>query len=107
MKLRIESGALYLNNKHFCLVRAGDGRNGIRSGSGKAYTKYSPEHGRVLAYSAEHGWLGASPECDIVLGRVRHRSGVLPCVAELDRLVWHLEEHEFGDGEPCTLTVKP
>lgn len=107
VKLMVDSGTLYLNNKHFCLVGAGNGRNGIRHGSGKVYTKYSPEHGRVLAYSDEHGWIGASSECDIVLGRVRHRANVLPCVVELDRLVWRIEEHEFGDGEACTITVNP
>lgn len=105
MKLRIEHDTLFLNNQHFCWVEAGNGRGTIESGTGKVFTKYSPEHERVLAYSTAHGWIGAYPECDIVLGRVRHRTGLLPSVAELDRLVYHLEEHEFGDGEQCTLRV--
>ena len=40
------------------------------------------------------GWIGASPECDIVLGGVRGRNGVIPSPSALGRLLALIEAKE-------------
>src|SRR5574343_569841 len=104
MKLKIEDGALYADNIRFCLVGVGNGRPNLPTGRYEVTTQYSTVHGKVLPDAIGLGWIGASYECDCVLGSVLSRNGVLPSQGALSRLLAMLEVAE-GNGSTVWLEV--
>lgn len=104
MNLSIEDGILYVDNLRFCLAEAGNGRPNIPTGRYEVATQYAHVHGKVLPDAIGLGWIGASYECDCVLGSVRGRNGVLPSQGSLGRLLAMLEVAE-GNGSTVWLEV--
>jgi len=104
MKLKIEDGALYANNLHLCLAGVGNGRPNLPTGRYEVTTQYAHVHGKVLPDAIGLGWIGASYECDCVLGSVLGRNGVLPSQGALSRLHTMLEVAE-GNGSTVWLEV--
>lgn len=104
MKLTISGGALRADNVFLCHAGVGNGRPNLPAGRYPVSTQYSHVHGRTLADAIGLGWLGPSPECDIVLGGVRGRSGVIPSQHAFGRLLAILEVAE-DRGEAVTLEV--
>ena len=104
MKLKIEDGALYADNIRFCLVGVGNGRPNLPTGRYEVATQYATVHGKVLPDAIGLGWIGATYECDCVLGSVLGRNGVLPSQGSLGRLLAMLEVAE-GNGQSVWLEV--
>jgi len=105
VKVGIENGRMYLNNTHFCLVEAGNGRDCILSGSYELSSQFSHSHGRVLPKADGAGWIGADAGCDIILGGVRGRTCIIPNPSFVDALLVKLEVAE-GLGKYVLLEVK-
>lgn len=105
MKLSIESGIMYADGLFVCFVGVGNGRDALQSGRYPCEATYSHTHGKNLVRVDGIGWAGASPECDIVLGRVRNRDDVLPCPAH-ERRVLALVETAQDYGSAVELVVK-
>ena len=106
MRLLIEHGTLYADNKFLCYVGAGNGRRDLPVGSYPVATQYSHAHGTDLPNAMGLGWLGASDECDVVLGTVRGRDAVVPSQGALKRLLALVEAAEYR-GQTSTLVVEP
>ena len=104
MNLLIKDGVLYADNLRFCLAEPGNGRNDLPTGRYEVTTQYAHVHGKVLPDAIGLGWIGASYECDCVLGSVRGRDGVLPSPGALGRLLALLEVAESA-GRPVWLEV--
>lgn len=107
MKLVIDSGVLYVNNHNFCFVEkgSGNGRASLEPGTRAVRTQFSHTHDRVLPVADGHGWLGADAGCDIVLGRVRGRNGLIPSRSALDGLLAKIEAAE-DNGSKVVLEVR-
>ncbi len=98
MELLIENGVLYLNNRRFSLVGAGNGSSDFESGRYKVTVKYSPTFQCELVYAEGFGWIGGYPECDAVLGNVRGKHAVLADVLAAERLrVLVIDAQESGN----------
>lgn len=95
MKLHIKENSLYADNIFFCYCDAGNGRDGFPTGHYEVAAQYSHAHGRELAHAYDLGWIGDERSCDIVLGRVRGRNGVIPSRNALIRLLSLLESCEY------------
>ena len=106
MKVGIENGRMYLNNTHFCLVEAGNGRDCILSGSYELSSQFSHSHGRVLPKADGAGWIGAAAGCDIILGGVRGRGGLVPSKSFVESLLARIEVEE-GLGRTPILEILP
>jgi len=104
MNLKIEDGALYADNIRFCLVGVGNGRPNLPTGRYEVTTQYATVHGKVLPDAIGLGWIGASYECDCVLGSVLGRNGVIPSQGSLGRLLALLEVAE-SNGRTVWLEV--
>lgn len=104
MKLSVNGGFLYADNVFLCHVEPGNGRDNLPTGRYEVATEFSHVHGDVLPDAIGLGWLGARPECDVVLGLVRGRGGVIPSRSALGRLNALLEVAE-GRGEYVSLEV--
>lgn len=104
MKLTISGGALRADNVFLCHAGVGNGRPNLPAGCYPASTQYSHVHGRTLVDAIGLGWVGPSAECDIVLGGVRGRSGVIPSQHAFGVLLTRLEAAE-DRGESVTLEV--
>jgi hypothetical protein len=104
MNLLIKDGVLYVDNLRFCLAEAGNGRDDLPTGRYEVATQYATVHGKVLPDALGLGWLGATYQCDCVLGSVRGRAGVLPSQGALSRLLALLEVAE-GNGQSVWLEV--
>lgn len=104
MNLSIRDGAFYADNVFLCYAGAGNGRPNIPHGRFEVATQFSHVHGKVLANVYDLGWIGASPECDIVLGGVVGRSGVIPSRNPLGRLLAMIQAKE-DMGSSVTLGV--
>lgn len=104
MRLKIENGALYVDNIRFCLAGVGNGRPNLPTGRYEVATQYATVHGKVLPDAIGLGWIGATYECDCVLGSVLGRNGVLPSQGSLGRLLAMLEVAE-GNGQSTWLEV--
>ena len=104
MNLSIRDGALYADNLKFCYCEAGNGRPNLPTGRYEVITQFSHVHGRILPDAVGLGWIGASRECDLVLGGVRGRDGVIPSPASLGRLLAMLEASE-DIGAPVMIEV--
>lgn len=104
MNLSIRNGVLYVDNLRFCLAGVGNGRNDLPTGRYEVATQYAHVHGKVLPDAYDLGWIGATRECDIVLGGVRGKNGVVPSQNSLGRLLALLEVAE-GNGQSVWLEV--
>ena len=105
MDLSIRDGILYADNFILCHCEAGNGRPNLPTGRYEVSTQYAHVHGKTLPDAVGLGWIGASRECDIVLGAVRGRNGVIPSSPALGRLLAILEVCE-DDGKTIFLTVE-
>lgn len=104
MKLLIENGTLYADNLFLCYAGAGNGRTGLSNGVYPVAAQYSHAHGTDLPHAAGIGWLGASDQCDVILGTVRGRDVVVPSQGSLVRLLALLEAAE-DRGQTVTLVI--
>lgn len=105
MKLSIKDGAFYADNVFLCYCEAGNGRDDLPNGRFEAATQFSHVHGKVLCHAYDFGWIGADRGCDLVLGGVRSRTGVVPSQNSLCRLLALLEVSE-GNGFPVWLEIE-
>lgn len=105
MNLKIEGADLYADNLFLCHCEAGNGRPNLQPGSHEVIVQFSHEHGAVLPDAVGLGWLGATAGCDIVLGGVRGRHGVIPSPSSLGRLLALLESAE-NMGRKVMLEVR-
>jgi hypothetical protein len=106
MRFLIDNGRMYLNNVHFCLAEAGNGSSNLQAGTHTLTSQFSHGHGDVLPNADGAGWIGADCRCDIVLGGVRGRNGVIPSKPYVEVMLARLEVAE-GDGQRVTLEIKP
>jgi hypothetical protein len=104
MKLRIENGALYADHVFLCYAGAGNGRPNLPAGHYPVATQFSHVHNKALADAVGLGWIGATHQCDVVLGGVRGRSGPVPSPTALRRLLALIESAE-DHGQAVTLEV--
>ena len=109
MKLTIENGLLYIDNKRFCYAKVNeDGSKDVRSGSRKVSTQYSHHHkpdGRVLPLVDGLGWITDEPSGFICIGSVLGNAGPIKCAMSLGGLVARVEAcEEFST--PVTLEIK-
>jgi hypothetical protein len=104
MLLTLANGALHADNVFLCYAGVGNGRPNLPAGRYPVSTQYAHVHGRTLADAIGLGWIGPSVECDIVLGGVRGRSGVIPSQHAFGRLLAILEVAE-DRGESVALEV--
>jgi len=105
VRLRIEGGNLYIDNVYFCKAGTGNGRNDLQSGTYPITTQYSHAHGDILPNAAGAGWIGFDDRCDIVLGGVRYRSGVVPSKPFVGVILAKLEVAE-GRGQNSVLEIR-
>lgn len=105
MNLRIENSELYVDNMRLCFAGAGNGRPNLQPGRYEVVTQYSPHHGKILPDAVGLGWLGPFSECDVILGGVRGRHGVIPSPASTSALLARLEVAEDA-GRKVVLEVK-
>jgi hypothetical protein len=100
MKLTVRDGKAYINCVFFCLVEPGNGSINLRSGTHPLTTQFSHTHGDVLPNAASAGWLGANHSCDVILGGVRGRDGLIPNEAFVSALLARLEVEESMGRTP-------
>jgi hypothetical protein len=98
MKLTIENGLLYIDNKRFCYAKVNDDRcQDVRPESRKVSTQYSHAHGKILPLIADYGWVGDVEQCVIRIGSVLGHGGPLKCSMSIGGLVARIEAAEdFG-----------
>lgn len=106
MNLLIENGTLYVDNHNYCYAEAGNGRPSIPTGRYAVAIEYAHVHGDTMLDAIGCGWIGATPGCDIVLGRVRNRDGVIPSKTDLGRVMHRVEAAIEQDGQDVLLEVK-
>ena len=103
MKLTIENGLLYIDNKRFCYAKVNDGSKDVRSGARKVSTQYAHNFDRVLPIVADAGFIGDGEECLINVGNVLGSNGPLPCPTAIGGLVARIEAAEdFG----CSVLIE-
>ena len=80
LHLELQHGVLYVDNVKFCYyeVSANDGRKDLPKGTYVAEARYAHSFGKVLPHIESIGWAGADAGCQIILGRVRAKSGLIP-----------------------------
>ena len=109
MKLTIENGIFYIDNKRYCYAKVNeDGSKDVRSGSRKVSTQYSHHHkpdGRVLPLVDGLGWITDEPSGAICIGSVLGANGPLKCAMSLSGLVARIEACE-DVGKTVTLEIK-
>lgn len=106
MKLHIDNGLMYCDGLLFCRVEAGNGRSRIPLGVSGVEVRTATEHGGVpMAWTDSHGWIGGLAGCDIVVGRVLGRNGVIPCLSFQHRIT-SLVERATDNGRRVTLEVQ-
>lgn len=104
MRLKIENGTLYADNIFLCYAGAGNGRPNLPTGHYPVATQFAHVHGKALADAVGLGWIGATHQCDVVLGGVRGRRGPVPSPSSLVRLLALIEAAE-DIGQAVTLEV--
>lgn len=106
MKLYLEGQRLYAGGYLFCRVEAGNGRADIPLGVFEVEVQTATEHGGIpMARADGLGWIGGLAGCDVVVGRVVGRHGVVPSLDTAVRLV-SLCEQALEHGERVTLEVQ-
>ena len=106
MKLLIENGTLYVNNSLICHCEAGNGRPNIPTGRYQVVPEFSHVHGHVLLDAIGLGWIGPMPGCDVVLGGVRGRNGVIPSRDAFGRVLQRVEDAVESLGQDAVLDVR-
>jgi hypothetical protein len=104
MKIVIEGGSLFVGARRVGSAGAGSGRPSLRPGCSKVKTDFSDEHDADLLYADGYGWIGPTADCDVVLGQVRRRAGVIPCLSTFCH-VFALVEIAEKHGDKITLEV--
>lgn len=104
MKLSISDGTFYVDNIRLCFCEAGNERENLPDGRFEVATEYSHAHGCVLPDAINLGWIGPLSGCDVVLGSVRGRDGLVPSSPVVGRLLALLEVAE-GRGEAVWLEI--
>ena len=106
MKLTIEGGIFYIDNKRFCFAKVNDnGREEVRLEPRKVSTQYSHAHGKVLPLIADAGWIADDDLCHVRIGSVLGSNGPLKCHMSICGLVARIEAcEEFST--PVTLEIK-
>lgn len=105
MKLSISGNQLYADNLKVCFCEPGNERSSLPAGRHRVTIEYSHLHGAELPKVDGFGWIGAKPGCDIVLGGVVGRSGVIPRRSFVDMLIGKIEAAE-GMGKSTFLEVE-
>ena len=100
MKLTIDSGILYIDNKRFCFAKVqDDGSKDVQPVTRKVSTQYSHAHGKVLPLIADAGWIADDDKCYVRIGSVLGSNGPLKCHLSIGGLVARIEAAEdFGDS---------
>ena len=97
MKILIENGLLYIDNKRFCYAKVNDGSKTLRPVSRKVSTQYSHAHGKVLPLIADFGWIADDDLSYVRIGSVLGSDGPLKCHMSIGGLVARIEAaEEFG-----------
>jgi hypothetical protein len=109
MKLLIENGLLYIDNRCFCYAKVqDDGSEDVRPATRKVSTQYnhhSQPAGRALPFVDGLGWIGDEPSCAIRIGSVLGNDGPLPRSMVVNVLVTRIEAcEEFST--PVTIEIK-
>lgn len=89
MKLLFEEGRLYVDNMKFAYYGVRDGK--LPTGTFAVEARYSHNHSKSLPYIESVGFVGASDDCAIVIGKVMGQRGVLPDGNAVSRLVACIE----------------
>lgn len=106
MKLTIENGLLYIDNKRYCHARVQDGSEALRSEPREVSTQYSEAYrGRILPYVADLGWIADDNECLIRIGSVLGNDGPIKCTMSVSGLVARIEACE-DLGIPVLIEIK-
>jgi hypothetical protein len=103
--LEIEFNMLYANGLFICYAGAGNGRSSIQSGRYPVEPTYSHAFRKNLVRADGLGWIGASQEYAVVLGRVRNRDDVLPCES-FEKRLFALVESAEELGQSVELVVQ-
>lgn len=105
MKLSIRDGCFYADNLKLCNCEVGNGRPNLPTGCYPVETQFAHVHGKTLPDAVGLGWIGDLVGCDVILGHVFSRDGLLPSANPVRRLLALLEVAE-GRGETVTLEVE-
>ena len=106
MKLSIENGVLYIDNKRFCFAKVNDDRSqDVQPVGRKVSTQYSHAHGKILPLSADEGWITDEPSGAIRIGSVLSNDGPLQCPMVIGGLVARIEACE-DIGSPVLIDIK-
>lgn len=106
MRLLFKGNALYKNGMIYCRAEAGNGRIEVPVGIYKVEVLTATEHGSVpMPYAHGLGWVGGLVGCDLVVGRITGRHGLLPSLDTQNHLV-ALCELVADAGEYVTLEVR-
>ena len=87
-------------------MEVGNGRKDLPSGiyDVAVGTAFHIDGSPVLPECIDLGWIGHVPGCDIILGRVRGRNGLIGSWSDANNLIHHIERAESA-GETVTLEV--
>ena len=109
MKLLIENGLLYIDNKRFCFAKVNDDRSqDVRPFTGKVSTQFNhhcKEGGRVQPLIAGFGWVGYDGGDAIRVGSVLGNDWPLKCAVSVGGLVARIEACE-DVGIPVLIEIK-
>ena len=106
MKIELDNGTLFVNQRVFCHAKIGDEAGELRPGvyNVAVGTAFHLDGGPVLPEAVDLGWIGHLPGCDIILGHVRSRGDLIASWSDVNNLIHHIERAE-NTGETVTLEV--
>ena len=107
MKIELDNGTLFVNQRVFCHAKISNETRDLRPGiySVVIGTAFHLDGGPVLPEAVGLGWIGHLPGCDIILGHVLGRDGLLPSANPVRRLLALFEVAE-DRGETVMLEVE-
>ena len=105
MNIEIQHGVMYVDQVRFSFAEAGNGRTDIQHGSYPIEARYSHVHGKTLPHADGLGFVGFTPDCSVVLGKVRGKSNLIPSSDIVRRLLAVIETYEEV-GRGAVLEVK-
>ena len=91
MNINFEQGRLYVDNIKFCFYEVTNGSKNLPTGRITVEARYSHAHSKTLPFVDSVGWVGASSDCAIVLGKVLGRNSPIPDANAVQRLVAAIE----------------
>ena len=94
MNLNFEQGRLYVDNIKFCYYGVTNGSANLPTGRFAVEARYSHHHSKTLPFVDSVGFIGASADCAIVLGKVLGRNSPIPDANAVQRLVTAIEDAE-------------